>query len=69
MLILSRKFGQSIMIGDTVKITLLSQGHMLVKIGIEAPKEIAVHRIEIYEKIQQQQMQKIQTKAALSENE
>lgn len=59
MLILSRKPGESIMIGDTVEITLLPNNHSRfpVRLGIKAPSEISVHRMEIYQKIKQQQAQ------------
>ncbi|MCI0530638.1 MAG: carbon storage regulator CsrA [candidate division Zixibacteria bacterium] len=54
MLILTRKPGESITIGDDVKITVLGiQGHQ-VKLGIVAPQKIAVHREEIYLKIQEE---------------
>lgn len=51
MLVLSRKPGESVNIGDEVKITVLSISGKQVRIGIEAPSEIAVHREEIYNKI------------------
>ena len=52
MLILTRKIGESIIIGDNIKITVLGINRGQIKIGIDAPKEVAVHREEIYEKIQ-----------------
>ena len=52
MLILTRKPGQSIMIGDDIVITLLGNMGRQQRIGIEAPTNVAVHREEIYEKIQ-----------------
>lgn len=52
MLILGRKIGQTLMIGDEVTVTVLGVRGDQVKIGITAPKEIAVHREEIYEKVQ-----------------
>lgn len=51
MLILARKPGQSIMIGDNIRITLLEVQGEQVRLGIDAPKEITVHRLEIYEEI------------------
>lgn len=54
MLILTRKPGESIMIGDTVEVTVLSISHSVVRIGVNAPQEISVHRNEIYEKIKNQ---------------
>jgi carbon storage regulator len=51
MLILTRKVGESLKIGDDVTITVLSvKGHQ-VRIGIDAPKEVSVHREEIYNRI------------------
>jgi len=52
MLNLKRKVGESIMIGDDVTITVISIKGKQVKIGIDAPQDIAVHREEIYERIQ-----------------
>jgi len=54
MLILGRRFGESIMINDDIKITVLTPVNhgKCIKIGIEAPKEISVHREEIWHKIQ-----------------
>lgn len=54
MLILTRKQGESITIGDEIKITILECQNKQVKLGIVAPKEVKVHREEIFEKIQEQ---------------
>ncbi len=51
MLVLSRKPGESVTIGDEVTITVLSISGKQVRIGIDAPSDIAVHREEIYNKI------------------
>lgn len=51
MLILTRRIGETIRIGDEVSITVLDAKGGGTKIGINAPKEISVHREEIYEKI------------------
>ena len=52
MLVLSRKVNQSIMVGDNVRVVVVAVDRDQVKLGIEAPREIAVHRSEIYEEIQ-----------------
>ncbi|MDE2482985.1 MAG: carbon storage regulator CsrA [bacterium] len=52
MLVLSRKLNQSIMIGDDIRIVVVAVDRDQVKLGIEAPREVSVHRSEIYEEIQ-----------------
>ena len=53
MLILTRKVGESVLIGDDISITVLSVRGNQVKLGVQAPKEVSVHREEIYQRIQQ----------------
>ena len=56
MLILTRRLGESIQIGDEIKITLLDVKGKQIRIGIEAPREVTVHREEVYRMIQEQNL-------------
>jgi carbon storage regulator len=52
MLVLARKMNQSIMIGEDVRIVVIGIDRHQIKLGIDAPKDIVVHRAEVYEAIQ-----------------
>lgn len=54
MLILARRLNESIMIGDEVEIVVVAVAHDQVKLGIRAPRSVAVHRKEIFEEIQRE---------------
>ena len=54
MLVLSRKLNESIIIDDQIKITVVEIRGDKIRLGIEAPKDVSVHRREVYEAIQKQ---------------
>ena len=58
MLVLSRQKDESIVIGDDIKITIVDVRGDKVRLGIDAPREVSVHRIEVYEAIQREKAAK-----------
>ncbi len=57
MLILTRRVGETLMIGDEVTVTVLGVKGNQVRIGVNAPRDVTVHREEIYERIKREQAQ------------
>jgi carbon storage regulator len=54
MLILTRRVGETLMVGDEVTVTVLGVKGNQVRIGVNAPKDVSVHREEIYQRIQKE---------------
>jgi len=66
MLILTRRVGETLMVGDEVTVTVLGVKGNQVRIGVNAPKEVAVHREEIYQRIKQEQEEEAKTEDVAS---
>ena len=58
MLILTRRMNETLMVGDDVRVTVLGISGNQVRIGVQAPRHIPVHRQEIYEKIKKEESSK-----------
>ena len=69
MLVLTRKPNQAIVIGDDIRIVVVSVDRDQVRLGIEAPREVTVHRAEVYEEIQRGGRQKRSAGPAGAEGE
>ena len=61
MLILSRRSGEAVIIGDEVSVTVLSINGGQVRLGVNAPRNVPVHREEIYERIKQNEADKTES--------
>ena len=59
MLVIGREVGEIIMIGDDIRIMVLQAHDGVVRIGVEAPREVAVHRSEVYKRIKEAEQSKV----------
>ena len=66
MLILTRRVGETIMIGDDVAVTVLGVKGNQVRVGVNAPKETSVHREEIYERIKREEQEGVSPRRSAS---
>ena len=69
MLILTRRVGETLMIGDDVAVTVLGVKGNQVRIGVKAPKDVTVHREEIYERIREEDESAERDRAADNDRE
>lgn len=69
MLVLTRKTNESIMIGDNIEIKVLDVRENQVKIGVKAPREITVHRMEVYQAIQRENLEALSSPGDLTDIE
>ncbi|HEX2584053.1 MAG TPA: carbon storage regulator CsrA [Steroidobacteraceae bacterium] len=66
MLILTRRVGETVMIGDDIAVTVLGVKGNQVRVGVNAPKEVSVHREEIYERIKREEQSGISSRRVSS---
>ncbi|MDJ0767435.1 MAG: carbon storage regulator CsrA [Ilumatobacter sp.] len=66
MLILTRRAGEKIVIGDDIVVTIVESGRDSVRIGIDAPRQVSVHRYEVYAEIARENEAALATDASLS---
>ncbi len=64
MLVLSRKVGEIITVGNSITITVVGNDRGIIRLGIDAPRDIPVHRKEVYDKIIEMNRQAAQTKVS-----
>jgi len=60
MLVLTRKTGEGILIGDDIRITIVETRGNSIRVGISAPREMKIHRLEVYERIKAQNQEATQ---------
>ena len=69
MLILTRRIGEAIIIGDDITLTILNSKGNQVRIGVDAPRAVSVHRSEVYDRIQQQKQKAAEKSEQIQETE
>lgn len=69
MLILTRRIGEKLIIGDDISVFILGVKGNQVRIGVEAPKDVSVHREEIFQRIQAEKIQQLQEQVKLQEED
>ena len=69
MLILTRRAGETLVIGNDINVRILSVKGGQVRIGVDAPKDVPVHREEIYQRIQREKEQQVDVSAADTESD
>ena len=66
MLVLTRKPGESVVIGDGIKVKVLSVNGTSIRLGVEAPRNVPIHREEVFEAIRAENLRAMQTVAKVS---